>query len=51
MNWLNNPKTTIGALIALGGVIAIVIGHRETGEAMIGLAATWIGITSKDHNK
>jgi hypothetical protein len=48
-NLFTDPKTTIGGLIALAGVI-IIIANKDlkTGLSLIGLAASWIGIASKD---
>jgi hypothetical protein len=50
-NWLDSPQTTIGGAIALVGLIMIVMKDVQTGSALIGVAATWIGISSKDSNK
>jgi uncharacterized membrane protein len=51
--WLGNPKTTIGALVALGAVVALIIGKISTDVAVVvlGVAGTWVGVTAKDANK
>ena len=48
----NNWQPTMGGLIALIATIALVIGKIDqlTWSVIVGIAATWMGITSKQHN-
>ena len=52
MNPYKDPKTTIGGLIALTAVIGMLTHQFDMTAAitLLGLAATWIGIASKDGN-
>jgi len=50
-SWLTSPKTTIGAAIAVVGLVLIMKGEGTTGTALIGIAAAWIGVTAKDTSK
>lgn len=49
--WLDSPQTLIGAIIAIAGVALVIAGKHDTGTVMIGIGATWIGVTGKDANK
>jgi drug/metabolite transporter (DMT)-like permease len=46
--WFGSPRTTLGALIAVAGIIVTFMADTNIGITLIGIAATWIGVNSKD---
>lgn len=48
-----DPKTTIGGLIALATVVGLLAHQLDLTAAitLLGIAATWIGISGKDSGR
>lgn len=50
-NWLENPRTTLGALIVCAGIALMFLANVETGSTVIGIGAVWIGVAAGDGKK
>jgi len=48
-----SPKTLVGAVIAIATIIMMAMKTIDagTGVMLIGVAATWLGVTAKDYDK